>query len=117
MYAQGMASSICQAKILDEVLGITPSNEKVFKTYINKVNKVIEDFWTAGSYEDFKYPETEGEKPVGLKMVNGYMKALQKATNKDTELFKELLEVAGYLKSGKELFRQRILWKVIKGNI
>lgn len=117
MYAQGMASAICQAKILDEVLRITPSNDKVFKTYINKVNKVIEDFWTSGSYEDFKYPETEGEKPAGLKMVNGYMKALQKAANKDTELFKELLEVAGYLKSGKDLFRPKILWKVFKGNI
>ena len=117
MYAQGMASSICQAKILDEVLKSTPSNEEVFKPYINKVNKVIEDFWTSGAYEDFKYPETEGEKPVGLKMVNGYMKAFQKAANKDTELFKELLEVAGYLKSGKELFRPKILWKVFKGNI
>jgi 2-polyprenyl-6-methoxyphenol hydroxylase-like FAD-dependent oxidoreductase len=114
MYAQGMASSICQAKILDEVLKSTPSNEKVFKPYINKVNKVIEDFWTSGAYEDFKYPETEGEKPVGLKTINGYMKALQKAANKDAELFKEILEVAGALKSGKELFRPKILWKVFK---
>ncbi|MFH6942763.1 NAD(P)/FAD-dependent oxidoreductase [Flavobacterium sp. FlaQc-50] len=117
MYAQGMASSICQAKVLDEVLTIIPANDKVFKPHIKKVNDVIEDFWTAGSYEDFKYPETEGEKPVGLKMVNGYMKALQKAANKDTELFKEILEVAGYLKSGKTLFRPKIMWKVFKTNL
>lgn len=117
MYAQGMASSIGQAEILDEVLKSTPSNSDVFKPYINKVNKVIEDFWTAGAYEDFRYPETVGVKPVGLKVVNGYMKKLQKAANKDTELFKEILEVAGSLKSGKKLFRPRILWKVLKTNL
>ncbi len=117
MYAQGMASSIFQAKILDEVLGQITSNDHIFKPYISKVTKIIEALWTAGAYEDFKYPETEGKKPIAANLVNNYMKTLQKAANNDAELFKEILEVAGFLKPGMKLFRPKILWKVFRKNL
>lgn len=62
--------------------------------------------------EDFRFPETQGRKPLGTALMNGYVGMVQQATHHDPVVYGAFIEVLNLLAPPSRLFRPQILWRV-----
>ena len=117
VYGQGMTSACLQGKALDEALQMDSLlNPKFSKAYFEKAAKIIDRCWKAATVEDFRYPETQGIKPMGVGLVNKYMTWVHKASMKDEVVYSEFLKVAGLLKPATALFSPKVMFRLIGAN-
>jgi hypothetical protein len=61
---------------------------------------------------DFRYPETEGQRPSGGKLFNPYMDTLFKAGRDDVVLNRRIGEVLNMLKAPSAFFEPAIMARV-----
>ncbi|KIC00726.1 hypothetical protein OA88_17835 [Flavobacterium sp. JRM] len=115
-HGQGITSACLQVEILEELIEKhDPAN--MSKIYFEKVAKILDQCWDASSYENFRYEETIGKKPKGVKLVNKYMVAIHKASNKDASVYSELVKVSVMIEPVTNLFSPNFMWKVFVANM
>ena len=101
-----------QAQVLNEVLD-QDNTDDLWRSYFRRVAEVIGQPWKVSVGEDFRYPETEGEKPIGMDLINSYVAMLHKATQKDPIVHKQFLKVMNLIASPNSLLHPRIVWRVL----
>ncbi len=116
VYGHGMTSAAFQAKELDKLLEKHIPENKLAKIYFKKISKIIDQCWLISTIEDFRYPETIGKRPKGIKLINRYMTRVHRVSIHNTLVRNTFLEVASLLKTPKTLFYPRVLWKLIRSN-
>ena len=112
VYGQGMSSAAMQAQVLKEVLG-REGTEGMWQSYFRKIAEVVDQPWNVSVGEDFRYSETEGEKPMAMDLINGYVAMIHKATQKDPVVHKQFLKVMNLIASPASLLHPRIIWRVL----
>jgi 2-polyprenyl-6-methoxyphenol hydroxylase-like FAD-dependent oxidoreductase len=114
IYGQGMTSASLQAVELDKVLTQHISEAQLATTFFKKVSKVVDVCWNLSVGEDFRFPETEGPKPVGNRFLNKYISWVHQATLTDAVVCKAFLKVLSLMEPPTTLFYPRILWRVLR---
>jgi 2-polyprenyl-6-methoxyphenol hydroxylase-like FAD-dependent oxidoreductase len=114
IFGQGMTSAILQAQILDHCLTKSKTIEGLWKPYFQAIAKVVDIPWQAALGEDFRYPGVQGQRPVGLAILNWYSEAVHRATQRDTVVYQAFLEVMNLMRPPQYLVGPNLLWRVIK---
>ncbi|MGZ3854278.1 MAG: hypothetical protein ACXVBX_15890, partial [Flavisolibacter sp.] len=65
---------------------------------------------------DFRFPETTGTRPLGIKLINRYVSLVHKATIRDEEVCKAFLKVMGLIEPPSILLSPKILWRTLKAS-
>ena len=113
VYGQGMSSAAMQAQVLKDELGRERTNG-MWQSYFRNIAAVIEQPWKVSVGEDFRYPETEGEKPIAINLINTYVAMIHRATQKDPMVHKQFLKVMNLINSPASLMHPRIFWRVMR---
>jgi hypothetical protein len=113
IYGQGMTSAAMQTRALDQVLRQRASLQGLWKTYFKQAAKVVDIPWQLAVGEDFRYPETEGTKPLFTDMINAYVAKVHKATQRDPVVYAQFLRVINLMAPPTSLMSPRIMWRVL----
>ncbi len=119
VYGQGMTSAALQAAELDQLLGERHGGHGVAgiaRPFFKRAATVIDMPWQLAVGEDFRFPETEGEKALGTDLLNAYGVWVHKATHHDAVVGRAFLNVMNLIQPPTSLFHPKIMWRVLKSN-
>lgn len=115
IYGQGMSSAAMQAEVLDESL--KQSNlEGIWRSFFERTAKVIDLPWQLTVGEDFRFPETEGKRPMGTDLINRYVALVHRATHRDPVVYRQFLNVMHLIAPPTSLMHPQIIWRVMRAN-
>jgi 2-polyprenyl-6-methoxyphenol hydroxylase-like FAD-dependent oxidoreductase len=117
IYGQGMTVAAIEAETLQDCLqrrlrrqgdmaGFTRQFQKAIARAINTA-------WMFATSEDFRYPETEGERPFGLRCFHWYSRRLLEAAADNPRLAQSFYQVMHMLKPPTAMFTPRVLAGVL----
>lgn len=113
VYGQGMTSAALQAAALDQLLHERQSLAGLWWHFFQAAAKVVDIPWQLAAGEDFRFPETEGQRPAGVDLINRYVTQVHRATHHDPVVYAAFLRVMNLMAAPTSLFHPRILWRVL----
>ncbi len=116
VFGQGMSVAAISAQTLAEMLKIEQKATlaTLGKRFQKEVASVIEVPWMLGSTEDFRYPNTIGEKAPIVSFMHWYSQHIYELSATDTKVFNSFAKVLHMRMGAEALFSPTIAWKVIK---
>jgi 2-polyprenyl-6-methoxyphenol hydroxylase-like FAD-dependent oxidoreductase len=113
VYGQGMTTGTISATILADCLKkYGPTNPELSRHFFRAQGRFQANPWMLATGADFRFPETEGQRPSGGKLFNPYFDTLFKAGNADLVLRRRVGEVLNMLKSPSAFFEPAIIARV-----
>jgi 2-polyprenyl-6-methoxyphenol hydroxylase-like FAD-dependent oxidoreductase len=114
-YGQGMTSAAMQAHALDELLARRGGRlEGLAPHFFRRAAKVVDVPWQLAVGEDFRFPQTQGEKPAGIDMLNRYVALVHRATHSDPEVTRAFLRVMNLLAPPASLMAPAMVLRVLR---
>jgi hypothetical protein len=114
IYGQGMSSAAMQVEILNTVLKESASLPG-WRDFFARTAKVIDMPWQLAVGEDFRYPETEGKRPIAIDLINQYVARVHRAVHHDPVVYAQFLQVMHLLAAPTSLMQPRIFFRVMRG--
>jgi hypothetical protein len=119
VYGQGMSVAAIEARTLDTCLreqqhctGNTyPSSFP--QCFQKAIAKEIKTAWMLSTGEDLRYPETEGQRSLDIRLFNWYMRRVIGLTASQPFVAAAFFQVYHLLKPLSSLFEPRIVWAVL----
>lgn len=116
VFAQGMSLAAMEAKALRELLMQELDAKKVTKRYYKKVSRIIDIPWLIALTEDFRFRTTSGSKPIGLPILQWYVKKVVAACSHNENVYTRFIQVLHLKSRPISLAHPGILAKVFKSN-
>ena len=119
VYGQGMTAAALEAEVLNTLLYQQrkhhPAGDSsgLSRRFQKKITTIVNTFWLLAAGEDFRHPETQGKRPVGLSLLNRYSLRIQQLSSFDPEVTLLFYQVLQAIKPPTALFSPRILAKVL----
>jgi 2-polyprenyl-6-methoxyphenol hydroxylase-like FAD-dependent oxidoreductase len=117
-YGQGMTTAALYVQTLDRCLGAqarraAPTLDGLADRFRKQVAKVVATPWMLATVEDFRYPQTTGQRPPPTPLLHWYLGKLYRATEHDPRLVAQFLQVMHMFRSPAALFLPHIAWRVL----
>ena len=113
IYGQGMSSAALQVNAMTDYLK-QHSGAIPWKSFFQQTAKIIDLPWQVAVGEDFRYPQTEGKKPIGTDIINAYVAKVHRATHHDPIVFKQFVDVLNLVAHPMSLMKPNIIWRVLQ---
>lgn len=119
-YAQGMTTSALDAMTLDAALREQARRQAgditgLADRFRKQVAKVIDTPWMLATGEDFRYPQTVGQRPPGTNFLHWYVGKVHEASTHDARVTLQFLRVMHMLSGPQSLFAPPIAARVLVG--
>ena len=111
IYGQGMTVCAIEALELDRCLRAHVLSRAARK-FRASVGRIVELPWMLVTCEDFRYPQTTGPRPPGVRFINWYTRKVHELTVTDVEALRTLLGVMQMERHPLSLYRPRIALKI-----
>lgn len=119
VYGQGVTVAAMEAAALDQLLRERRGPDGLngmAKPFFTRTASVVDTPWRLAVGEDFRFPETEGEKAPGTDLVNAYVTGVHRATHRDPVVCLAFLKVVNLMQPPTSLFRPGIVLRVLRSN-
>ncbi len=119
VYGQGMSVAALEAKVLDRCLrdqqrqGSGNDLAAFPKRFQKAIVKAVKVPWTLATVEDFRYPGTEGKRPLSINLLHWYTRRVNELTGSNPMIAGLFYQVLHLLKPPTVLFSPRIVWAVL----
>ena len=118
LYGQGMTVAALEAKALGTCLQQQRSDVRnqvsgLARRAQQAVAKVVEVPWLLASSEDLRYPQTEGKRPLGTRLLHWYMRHIHEQTATNPLVTLRFYQAMHLLKPPMVLLDPRIVWAVL----
>lgn len=114
LYAQGMAAAALQSMTLKTALEAGVERPKFRKHYFKALGKFLDIPWQMAVGEDFRWPETTGDKPFGTNLLCAYTGHLHRLMGDDKVIYEQFLKVMNLVEPPTSLLHPRILWRAAR---
>ncbi len=115
IYGQGMTCAALEAvalgELLDEYRSPSPALSAAF---YRRAAEIIATPWQFASGGDFAYPETLGDRPRGIGLLNKYSRQIQLAAQVDLDVRKAFTGVQQMVLPPSVLKRPSMIWNVLR---
>lgn len=115
IYGQGMTVAALEA--VDLARALRHGTEGLWRRFFRLAARTIDNPWQIAVGADLRFPDTEGRRTVGMRMVNWYLSKLHVAARTDPTVALAFQEVAGLLAPPPSLMRPGVVWRVVRGNL
>lgn len=115
VYAQGMTVAAIEVETLQDCLQQRRQKDLsgLTRQFQKAVAQTVSAAWMFTTSEDFRYPATEGKRPVGIGLFQWYTRRLLEAAAVDPRLALRFYHVMHMLKPPTTLFAPRVLAAVL----
>jgi 2-polyprenyl-6-methoxyphenol hydroxylase-like FAD-dependent oxidoreductase len=123
VYGQGMSVAAIEARTLDTCLreqqsGTGNTHPTSFpQRFQQAIAKEIKTAWMLSTGEDLRYPETEGQRSLGTRLFNWYIRHVVALTPSHPFVTAAFFQVWHLLKPLSSLFEPRIVWAVLSSEL
>lgn len=119
-FGQGITTAALGAETLDECLNeakAAPSKKGFSLDFQKRTTRFNNVAWGLATGEDLRYPETQGQRPFGLKFTHWYTKQLMELCAADEVVMKSMLEVQHMLAGPEKLMAPGMVLKAIRWSL
>jgi 2-polyprenyl-6-methoxyphenol hydroxylase-like FAD-dependent oxidoreductase len=116
IYGQGMSTAALSVQLLDQLLQNHQGDRVGFsQKFQRELAQMLKDPWLMATSEDFRWDETEGEKPsLMTRFMHRYMDQVAKLALFDEEVYQTFVEVIHMLRSPSSLMHPKIALRVLR---
>jgi 2-polyprenyl-6-methoxyphenol hydroxylase-like FAD-dependent oxidoreductase len=114
VFAQGMSLAAMEAKALKGLLMEQTTKKQLTKSYHKKVGRILGIPWLIALTEDFRFRTTSGRKPIGLPILQWFVKKVVAASAYNEDVYTKFIQVLHLKKHPITLASPYILAKVFK---
>jgi 2-polyprenyl-6-methoxyphenol hydroxylase-like FAD-dependent oxidoreductase len=93
VFAQGMSIASMEVYAMRSLLLRYRNKQKLTRDFHNKVSKIIDIPWLIALTEDFRFKNTRGIKPLGLPLLQWYVKKVVNACSHNEKVYGHFLKV------------------------
>lgn len=111
IYGQGMSVAAMEAKALDECL--TAGIEGLAPRFYARIRRIIDIPWAIATGEDFRFPQVEGQRPIGFWLINRYLEQVHEAASCDRLVCRKFFDVLNLLAPPPSLMAPQVLGRVL----
>jgi 2-polyprenyl-6-methoxyphenol hydroxylase-like FAD-dependent oxidoreductase len=111
IFGQGMTVASVEATLLDEVLAA--GHHQVGKRFFARTSTPLDAPWNVTVGNDLSFPEVEGRRTFGSRLINAYMGRYIRAAAGDAELSRAFAQVGNLCAPPSQLMHPRFLRKVL----
>ncbi len=120
IYGQGMTVAAKEAEHLDACLrqcleggGLNKGLDKVAQPFFKGASKFIDAAWDSTTVEDFRYPQTRGERPRGYGLVKWLNRKFFALSATDEEFSVAFIKVYSLVEPPESLLKPKYLLKAL----
>jgi 2-polyprenyl-6-methoxyphenol hydroxylase-like FAD-dependent oxidoreductase len=116
VYGQGMSVCALQADLLDRVLrdcGGAAVPAGLSKRFLRRAAGVVATPWLIATGSDFMYPQTQGRRPFGTRLLNWYFARVFRLCARDRDVLLRFYRVLHLLDQPITLFHPSVLFRVL----
>jgi 2-polyprenyl-6-methoxyphenol hydroxylase-like FAD-dependent oxidoreductase len=117
VYGQGMSVAAQTAEILDQLLESRGPAPNLWKEYFRRAARAIDGPWQMAVGEDFRWSQTQGQKPFATDLINGYTERLHRVMSYDENSYRQFLRVINLVDPPSFLLRPQMLWAVLRSTV
>lgn len=92
IYAQGMTVAAQEALLLRELL--RRGTTKLARRFFRRAARLVDTPWSVAASSDLRFPQIEGRRPPGSRLVNAYLSRYYRAASRDATLAAAFIRVA-----------------------
>lgn len=96
IYGQGMTIAALEALALKRLLAVS-GTDGLPRRYFRAVGKLVAEAWTTSASGDLRFPEAEGKRRPGDRLINAYLERYRAAASVDASLGTAFLRVANMI--------------------
>lgn len=111
IYGQGMSVAINEALALDECLAT--GGEKLSARFFARATQLVETPWTIATGEDLRFPQVEGRRPPGTKLLHRYLERVHRAAGRDAVVLRRFFEVVHLVRKPTALLSPEIAFRAL----
>jgi 2-polyprenyl-6-methoxyphenol hydroxylase-like FAD-dependent oxidoreductase len=117
IYGQGMTCAALEAIALGQVLDKHgTASEAMAREFYKRTSAILGTPWRFAAGGDFAFPETQGRKPAGIDLLNGYSRRVQLASRVDPEVRRAFTAVQHLVTPPTVLFKPAMVRRVWRGS-
>jgi 2-polyprenyl-6-methoxyphenol hydroxylase-like FAD-dependent oxidoreductase len=111
IYGQGMSVAATEAKALDECLadGIAGLGPRFYA----QIRRIVDIPWAIATGEDLRFPQVEGQRPIGSWLINHYLERVHEAASVDRVVCRKFFDVLNLLATPPSLMAPPVLGRVL----
>lgn len=111
IYGQGMSVAAGEAKALDDSL--VSGLESLSRRFYTRVRKIVDIPWAIATGEDFRFPQVEGRRSLGFRIMSRYLEYVHAAAEQDPVVCRRFFDVLNLLAPPSSLMSPPIAWRVL----
>jgi 2-polyprenyl-6-methoxyphenol hydroxylase-like FAD-dependent oxidoreductase len=111
IYGQGMSVAATEAQALGESL--SSGLDGLAQRFYAKASRIIDIPWTIATGEDLRYPQIEGARPSGFRLVNRYLERVHAVASEDPLVCRKFFDVLNLLAPPPSLMAPSVAWRVL----
>lgn len=113
IYGQGMSVALSEALALDKCLAA--GDEGLAGRFFRQTARLVAIPWAIATGEDYRYPQVQGRRPPGFRLISRYMERAHRVANSDPVVLRRFFEVASLLAPPPAMMAPSIAWRVLRG--
>lgn len=113
IYAQGMTVAAQEAVALRACL--TRGTRRLSTRFFRAAARIVADPWRAAVSADLALPEVDGDRPLSVRLLNGYVDRVLTAAETDDVVARQFMRVTGLLDRPTSLFAPTIAARLLIG--
>ncbi|MBT2692527.1 FAD-dependent monooxygenase [Bacillus sp. ISL-55] len=114
VFAQGMSLASMEVQALRELLKKGLNKKQLTKSFHKKVSRILDIPWLIALTEDFRFRTTSGRKPIGLPILQWFVKRVVAACSDDEHVYSRFIQVLHLKSHPIRLAHPVILTKLLK---
>ena len=111
IYGQGMSVAAVEAKALDESLAAGLGG--VAGRFYARAGKCLDTPWAIATGEDFRFPQVEGRRPPGYRLLNRYLERVHAVASTDETVCRRFFDVLNLLAPPSSLMTPTVALRVL----
>jgi len=111
IYGQGMSVAATEAKALDDSLAT--GLDGLWRRFYARTSKIVDIPWAIATGEDLRFPQVEGPRPPGSRVVNRYLERVHAVASVDPVVCRKFFDVLNLLAPPSSLMSPRFAWRVL----
>jgi len=111
IYGQGMSVAAIEAKALDDSLAT--GLDGLWPRFYTQARKIVDIAWAIATGEDLRFPQVEGQRPPGSRLLNRYLERVHAVASEDQTVCKKFFDVLNLLAPPSSLMSPRVAWRVL----
>jgi 2-polyprenyl-6-methoxyphenol hydroxylase-like FAD-dependent oxidoreductase len=111
IYGQGMSVAAIEAKALDESL--SAGTDGLARRFYARAGKCVDIPWSIATGEDLRFPQVEGRRPPGFRLLNRYFERVHAVASADEAVCRRFFDVLNLLAPPSSLMTPPVALRVL----